>query len=289
MCYLCRSSGGTSYRTSSLVPLPVAYRHWWLQHVKILRSQKQNIVAYASSSFSIKGIVIVLPDFNQCILHTSDFMRKCVKENYDVYVMEPFRAGIYDCLLNPSDQRNHVNPNVDEYYNNFVDLLQLIQLLGTLQDVEAKNYTQKKGNKVLLNKYSASELPIYVYAKGLGCVVAARYIALKGSTILPPAIYLDNAKDVSIKSYYFCNERTDYWNVVLWTAYTWLYSLFGSRKNSAKITHILDDRLLASSKLQARVLGNLYRLPEVAYHSCFNITHQIYTHACALVTNCSFT
>jgi hypothetical protein len=50
-------------------------------------------------------------------------MRKCVKENYDVYVMEPFRAGIYDYLLNPSDQHNHINPNVDEYYNNFLDLL----------------------------------------------------------------------------------------------------------------------------------------------------------------------
>ena len=59
-------------------------------------------------------------------------MWKCVKENYDVYVMEPIRSGIYDNLLTHQDQRANVIPNIDEYYESFVGLLQLIKSLHCL-------------------------------------------------------------------------------------------------------------------------------------------------------------
>ena len=287
MCYLCRSSGGSALRSSLPVPLPVVHRNWWVQHVKILKLKNQNIVAYASSYFSLKGVIVLLPDFDQCILHTSDFMWKCVRENYDVYVMEPIRSGIYDNLLTHQDQRTNVIPNIDEYYGSFVCLLQLIKSLNCLQEVKVKKY--KKEKKLLLNKYSSSDVPIYVYAKGLGCVVAARYITLKGLENISPAIYMDNIKDISIKSYYFCNARSDYWNIMLWTTYTWINSiLFSNDINICRVVHIVDDGLIVPSALQARILDHLYKLPIVTYSSWLNVVHHIYTYACALVINCKF-
>lgn len=228
----------------------------------------------------------MLPDFDQCILHTSDFMWKCVKENYDVYVMEPIRSGIYDNLLTHQDQRANVIPNIDEYYESFVGLLQLIKSLHCLQEVNGKKY--KKEKKLLLNKYSSSDVPIYVYAKGLGCVIAARYITLKGLENISPAIYMDNMKSISIKSYYFCNARGDYWNTILWIVYTWINSMFTNNANESKVVHIVDDGLIVPSSLQARILDNLYKLPVVTYSSWLNVVHHICTYAHSLVINCRY-